>query len=74
MSVTPLKYETVQFAIIKINECLLSSGKALLIQVTVNNRNEIVAADVVSVQTALARGFEPCKMLPKGQTVAKTDS
>ena len=62
-----LHYSTIAELMEQINHRLLANGKGLLLEATVNQKNEIVDCEIVPIEIALKRGFEPAKMLPKGK-------
>lgn len=57
-TVTPLNYNTVQFAIRNINQILLRNEGGILLRCTVDKHNDIVGVDFVSVQDALNCGLD----------------
>lgn len=65
--VRTLHYSTIVDLMEQINHRLLSNGKGLLLQATVNHKNEVLDCEIVPLEIALKRGFEPAKMLPKGK-------
>jgi hypothetical protein len=65
MSATNINYATVAHSIKQINQVFLQTGKGFLLRCKVDEKNDIVDAEIVMLQDALAGGFNPAEFVGK---------
>jgi hypothetical protein len=66
--VSAINYNYIQWLVNGINQLLLKSECGLVLQITVNEENDVIAADCVPTELAIRKGFDPVRLM-KGKHV-----